>query len=212
MNLLAATLALEVINLNPRDIEFYLRSKLLRPMVANLGDAKPQIRKTSHYCLLAFVRTFKNFDDLLEVYAKEGLSSSEWQLRQKSINSLQSIIVMEMRHLNWESKMFRQTFEHLLAKLKDENGFVQKAAEQCLLSLSKVEELRHFSKKLTPALFTQLRLFCEEQYELGHLNEVKLDIAPNRQEPDRNFLEMSPKSIPSAVLLQSSEKVDKFRG
>ena len=88
-------------------------------MVANLGDAKPQIRKTSHYCLLAFVRTFKNFDDLLEVYLKEGLCSNEWQLRQKSINSLQSIIVMEMRHLNWESKMFRQTFEQLLGKLRD---------------------------------------------------------------------------------------------
>jgi hypothetical protein len=29
-------------------------------------------------------------------------------------------------------------FEQLLGKLKDENGFVQKAAEQCLLSLSKV--------------------------------------------------------------------------
>ena len=29
-------------------------------------------------------------------------------------------------------------FEQLLGKLKDENGFVQKAAEQFLLSLSKV--------------------------------------------------------------------------
>ena len=76
ISLLAATLALEVINLNPRDIEFYLKTKLLRAMVTNLGDPKPQIRKTSHYCLLGFIRTFKNFDDVMEVYVKEGLLSS----------------------------------------------------------------------------------------------------------------------------------------
>ena len=48
---------------------------------------------------------------------------------------------------------------------------MQKAAEQCLLSLTKVEELRQFSKKLTPNMFNQLKLFCEEQYECGHLHE-----------------------------------------
>jgi len=53
--------------------------------------------------------------------------------------------------------------------LRDDSGFVQKAAEQCLLSLSKAEDLRAFSKRLTPALFLQLRSFCEQQYEMGHL-------------------------------------------
>ena len=72
-------------------------------MVVNLGDSKPQIRKTSHYCLLAYVRMFKNFDDLVEVYIGNGFTSSEWQLRQKSINSFQSILVMEMKYLNWGS-------------------------------------------------------------------------------------------------------------
>ena len=98
----------------------------------------------------------------------------------------------------------------LLNKLKDENGFVQKAAEQCLLSLSKMEDLRNFSKKLAPAVFTQLRLFCEEQYECGHLNEVKLDIAQSKHEPERPY-EMSPKSMLSAVLLQGPDKIDKIR-
>jgi hypothetical protein len=72
-------------------------------MVINLGDSKPQIRKTSHYCLLAYIRTFKNFDDLIEVYVGNGLMSGEWQLRQKSINSFQSILVMEVKFLNWSS-------------------------------------------------------------------------------------------------------------
>ena len=73
--MLACTLALEIINLNPRDIEFYIKTKLLKPMVLNLGDAKPQIRKTSHYCLLAYIRTFKNFDDLIETYIAHGMMS-----------------------------------------------------------------------------------------------------------------------------------------
>ena len=72
-------------------------------MVINLGDTKPQIRKTSHYCLLAFIRTFKNFDDLIEAYIMNGIMSNEWQLRQKSINSFQSILVMEMRYVDWTS-------------------------------------------------------------------------------------------------------------
>ena len=116
---MACTLALEIINLNPRDIEFYIKIKLLRPMVLNLGDGKPQIRKTSHYCLLAYIRTFKNFDDLIEAYINNGLLSKEWQLRQKSINSLQSILVMEMRYVDWSSSLFRRIFELLLTKMKD---------------------------------------------------------------------------------------------
>jgi hypothetical protein len=74
--LLAGTLALEIINLNPKDIEFYIKTKLLRSMVVNLGDLKPQIRKTSHYCMLAYIRMFKNFDDLIEVYIGNGLMST----------------------------------------------------------------------------------------------------------------------------------------
>ena len=101
--MLAGTLVLEIINLNPRDIEFYIKSKLIKYLVINLGDLKPQIRKTSHYCLLGYIRTFKSFDDLIEAYINNGILSNEWQLRQKSINSFQSILVMEIRYLNWYS-------------------------------------------------------------------------------------------------------------
>lgn len=79
-------------------------------MVLNLGDAKPQIRKTCHYCLLGYIKTFKNFDDLIEAYMNNGMMSSVWQLRQKSINSFQSILVMEMRHVDWSSASFRRIF------------------------------------------------------------------------------------------------------
>jgi len=52
----------EIISLNPKDVEYYVRTKLLKHIVINLGDSKPALRKTSHYCLLAYVRTMKNFD------------------------------------------------------------------------------------------------------------------------------------------------------
>ena len=72
-------------------------------MVKNLGDEKPQIRKTSHYCLMAYVKTYKSFDELFQVYMTVGVNSEEWQLRQKAVNSLQSILIMEMKYLNWGS-------------------------------------------------------------------------------------------------------------
>lgn len=46
---------------------------------------------------------------------------------------------MEMKYLNWGSGEFRKIFELLLFKLKDDNQYVQKAAEQCLLSLCKID-------------------------------------------------------------------------
>ena len=52
----------EIISPNPKDVEYYVRTKLLKHIVINLGDSKPALRKTSHYCLLAYVRTMKNFD------------------------------------------------------------------------------------------------------------------------------------------------------
>ena len=88
-------------------------------MVRNLGDSKPQIRKTSHYCLLAYVKTYKTFDELIQVYINYGFESDTWQLRQKSINSFQSILIMEMKYLNWSSPEFKKIVEELLAKTKD---------------------------------------------------------------------------------------------
>ena len=129
-------------------------------MVKNLGDGKPQIRKTSHYCLLAYVKTYKTFDEVIQIYIHYGIHSESWQLRQKSINSFQSILIMEMKYLNWSSAEFRKVVEELLNRTNDENQYVQKASEQCLLSICKYEELRNFSKKLPNAFYNSLKQFC----------------------------------------------------
>lgn len=61
--------------------------------MTNLAHDKTQMRKTSHYCLLAYVRAFNDFDGLVKEYIAFGLDSPSHQLKQKSINSLQSIIL-----------------------------------------------------------------------------------------------------------------------
>ena len=61
-------LVLEVININPKDIEYYIKTKVLRQTVINLGDTKPQVRKTSHYCLLAYAKTYRSLDELFAIY------------------------------------------------------------------------------------------------------------------------------------------------
>lgn len=160
INLLAAMLVLEIINVNPRDIEYYIKSKVLRQTVLNLGDSKPQVRKTSHYCLLAFAKTYRSLDELLAIYLELGFSSPEAQLRQKTINSFQSMIITDAKVINWNSLEFKKVFEALLQKLKDGNAYVQRAAEQCLLTLSKLEPVTSFSKKLTPTHAGIYRLFC----------------------------------------------------
>lgn len=85
----------------------------------NLGDVKPQIRKTSHYCLLAYVKTYRSFDDLISNYIMEGLYSDNWQLKQKCVNSFQSILIMEARYLNWAAPDFKRFFELLIDRLND---------------------------------------------------------------------------------------------
>lgn len=121
-------LVLEIINLNPKDIEYYIKTKLLKKVILNLGDSKPQLRKTSHYAILAFIKTFKNIDEVLNLYSEQAISSPEPQLKQKAINSFQSIVITDSSALNWNSPEFKKMFELLLQKLKDPSPFVQKAS------------------------------------------------------------------------------------
>jgi hypothetical protein len=59
---------------------------------------------------MAYVKTYKSFDELFQVYLTVGINSEEWQLRQKAVNSLQSILIMEMKYLNWGSNEFKRVF------------------------------------------------------------------------------------------------------
>lgn len=55
-----------------------------------------QLRKLSHRCLVEYIRKFSNFDCIFMGYLTESLQNEEAnsQLKQKSINSLQSILIL----------------------------------------------------------------------------------------------------------------------
>jgi len=53
---------------------------------------------------------------------------------------------------------------------------VQKAAEQCLISLSKLDNVRAFSKRLSPDYLSLLKNFLEQQKQNGTIQEIKIDM------------------------------------
>jgi hypothetical protein len=105
----------------------------------------------------------------------EGLYSDSWQLKQKCINSFQSILIMESKFLNWASSDFKRWFELLVDRLTDESPYVQKAAEQCLISLCKLDNVRGFSKRISQDYLALLRGFLETQKMNGTIQEIKID-------------------------------------
>ena len=76
----------------------------LEPLVVNLGHpTKPGIRKASHTCLLAFLRSYKNFNTLINAYTSYGLGNESALVKQKAINSFQSILILELKRFDWLS-------------------------------------------------------------------------------------------------------------
>jgi hypothetical protein len=162
-------LMLEIIpNIVSKEIDHILKSKILKQIIRNLGDAnRPSLRKCSHSCLLQYVKSYHNFDSLLYHYMREGLNNgTSWQLQQKCINSFQSILILEVRHLNWSSYELKRWFEILLDRLKDENVFVSKAAFQCLGSLCKMQSVKMLIDNLSIDSLNILKGFLKSDPEV----------------------------------------------
>lgn len=171
-------LLLEILpNTVSKEVDHILKSKILRIVVRNLGDAnRPSLRKCSHSCLLQYVKNYHNFDSLLYHYTREGVNNgTSWQLQQKCINSFQSILIMEVRHLNWASYELKRWFELLLDKLRDENMFVSKAASQCLSSFCKMQSVKMLIDNLSLDSLAQLKTFVKAEPEPHDLSEEYLD-------------------------------------
>lgn len=83
------------------------------------NPGKPSIRKASHTCLLAFVKTYNNFDALLEEYLNSGFEHENGLIRQKSINSFQSIFILEARNFIWESESSKRLLQYMINKAGD---------------------------------------------------------------------------------------------
>lgn len=70
-------------------------------------------------------------------------------MKQKSINSLQSIFMLEARNFSWTSDSSKKLLNMMILKAGDENLQIAKAAAQCLHSLCK-----HDGVKETAALLS----------------------------------------------------------
>ena len=66
-------------------------------------------------------------------------------VRQKAINSFQSILILELKLFSWGSNESKALFENFLEKAIDENALVSKAAVQCLISMAKIDDIHQLA-------------------------------------------------------------------
>jgi hypothetical protein len=117
---IVATSLLEqlIINYDKEEIYGATKRRLLRLVVRNLGDHKMQLRKMSHKCLVEFIKKYHDYDTLLYNYLKEGIedNSQSLQLKQKCLNSLQSILIIESKYLDMGSLYTKRIFENIIGR------------------------------------------------------------------------------------------------
>lgn len=143
-----------------KDNEQAIKSKHLKYLIYNLGHpSKPSIRKASHTSLLAYVKTYHNFDAMLEEYLESGFEHENILIKQKSINSFQSIFILELRYFNWVSDSAKRLFQVMIIKAGDDNLPIAKAAAQCLLSLCKNEGSKQTVELLSLGYLNKLQDF-----------------------------------------------------
>lgn len=70
-------------------------------------------------------------------------------IKQKSINSFQSIFILEVKSFNWESEASKRLLQNMIMKAGDENLQIAKAAAQCLLSLCKNEGVKQTTENIS---------------------------------------------------------------
>jgi len=86
---------------------------------------------------------------MLEEYLDSGFESENNLIIQKSINSFQSIFILELKYLTWDSEQARRLLQAMITKAGSENIHIAKAAAQCLLSLCKNENVKETTKMLS---------------------------------------------------------------
>jgi hypothetical protein len=135
-----------------------VKRRLLRLVVRNLGDHKMQLRKMSHKCLVEFIKKYHDYDTLLYNYLREGIenNSQSLQLKQKCLNSLQSILIVENRWLDMSSLYTKRIFENIIDMVASEEvNDVQKAAQQCLLALCRLKGIKTLLGMISKEHFTK---------------------------------------------------------
>ena len=90
------------------------------------------------------------------------MKNESYLIKQKSMNSFQSILLLEVKHFNWHSEESKTIIEHMLMNINDNNPYISKAAAQCLLSLCKVDGIKFLANNLSFAYLSKLKAFVED--------------------------------------------------
>ncbi|CAD8204105.1 unnamed protein product [Paramecium pentaurelia] len=158
--------------------EFLDKKEIVRcfPRVSeNLGDQLPNLRKASHQLFQAYIRVNENFDAVLQAILSRGLVHPNWLVRQKNVNSLQSLFLSEGQHLQAGSGVIKNMIEMLLEKLCDCNTAVCKATEQTMISLISLNQYKQCHAQLPMGIQSQVEHFVEQMKETNQIrHELRL--------------------------------------
>ncbi|CAK68513.1 unnamed protein product (macronuclear) [Paramecium tetraurelia] len=158
--------------------EFLDKKEIVRcfPRVSeNLGDQLPNLRKASHQLFQAYIRFNESFDGVLSAMLSRGLIHPNWLVRQKNVNSLQSLFLSEGQHLESGSGMVKNMVEMLLGKLCDCNLAVCKATEQTLITLISLNQYKQCHAQLPMGIQSQVEQFVEQMKETNQIRqEIRL--------------------------------------
>jgi hypothetical protein len=78
-----------------------------------------------------------------------GFENENNLIIQKSINSFQSIFILEVKHFTWNTENAKRLLQSMITKAGCENVHIAKAAAQCLLSLCKNENVKETSNMIS---------------------------------------------------------------
>lgn len=180
-----------ITSIQAKELSGLLYARHLPLVIPALGHpTKSALRKAAHTVLLNAVKNYPHFTILGEIYLTSGFLSEQELVQQKSINSFQSILILQAKHFEWTDQRSKKLVETLVNKIENENLFISKAASQCVLSICKMEGIKVLVKRMDVQIIGKLKKFLEDVLE--KLPTDSFCITPNDL---NNLIEESNKGV-----------------
>ena len=94
-----------ITNIQSKEMQGLLYGKHLQLIMPALGHpSKTALRKAAHTAILNTIKTYPQFNLLVRIYLNYGILSENQLIQQKSINSFQSIFILEVKHFAWNDE------------------------------------------------------------------------------------------------------------
>ncbi len=180
-----------ITSIQAKELSGLLYARHLPLVIPALGHpTKSALRKAANTVLLNAVKNYPHFTILGEIYLTSGFLSEQELVQQKSINSFQSILILQAKHFEWTDQRSKKLVETLVNKIENENLFISKAASQCVLSICKMEGIKVLVKRMDVQTIGKLKKFLEDVLE--KLPTDSFCITPNDL---NNLIEESSKGV-----------------